>query len=775
MDTKLKIYGIPLLMVIIFLASCSPVKYVPEGEYLLNKINVQVDNKDVSHEELASYIRQKENLRILGMFRFHLWLYNLSSKKKQDDWLKRIGEQPNIYNEILTLRSNDQLEQFFNNKGYFDAKVETETKLNQKRKKANVKYKIKVGKPYRIRNIRYDVEDANLRTIFLSDTTGRLVASGDIFDFDILDAERNRIVSLFKNNGYYFFNKDFIRYLVDSSLYSHQVDVDLRIHTPQNLPETERQKAYSTYLINNFEVEVVPSKTGFRGLDKKDLVNIDTSFNNNYTFYLDKQYRYNPELFFRLNKLQSGDLYQEKNVRQTFNGLNRLQQFRFINIQFNELNDYEDNLLDCKMQLAPLTKQSMSFDLEGTNTSGNFGIAGNLNYQHRNLFHGAEILRVNLKGAVERQQAVVSNVSNDFNTLELGFESNLEIPKLLGPGNAIRYFSNYLPHTIFSLGYNFQRRPDYTRTISNFKFGYDWKASKFVRFNWNLVDFNMVDLYEFDPEFINSIEDLYIKSSFTDHLILATNISMTHNTQEIGKRSNYSFLRLAFESAGNFLHLASKVSGQDKVEYIDNEGLGNYSYYEVLNKRFAQYVKADFEYRYGHMIDKYNAIVGRAFVGIGVPYGNFDVLPFEKKYFTGGANGIRAWQVRSLGPGSYRASPDAYPNQSSDIKLEANIEYRFKLMKILEGALFFDAGNIWAINTKDNREGATFQIDKFYKQIALGTGTGLRFDFNYFIFRLDLGMKLHDPSQEIGNGWIIGNRKLNNDDFNLSFAIGYPF
>ena len=312
METKLKIYGIPVLLTILFLASCSPVKYVPEGEYLLNKINVQVDNKDVSQEELATYIRQKENLRILGIFRFHLWLYNLSSKKKQDDWLKRIGEQPNIYNEILTLRSSDQLEQFFNNKGYFNAKVETDTKLNPKRKKANVKYKIKVGEPYRIRNIRYDVEDANLRTIFLSDTTGRLVESGDIFDFDRLDAERNRIVSLFKNNGYYFFNKDFIRYLVDSSLYSHQVDVDLRIHAPQNLSETERLKAYSTYSINNFEVEVVPSKTGFRGLDKKNLVNIDTSFNNNYTFYLDKQYRYNPELFFRLNKLQSGDLYRKK-------------------------------------------------------------------------------------------------------------------------------------------------------------------------------------------------------------------------------------------------------------------------------------------------------------------------------------------------------------------------------------------------------------------------------------------------------------------------------
>ncbi len=754
--------------------SCSPVKYVPEGSYLLNKVDIEADTREVAKEDMEAYIRQKENLKILGAFRFHLWLYNLSSKKKQNDWLKRIGEEPVIYDKILAQRSNSQLKQLFNNKGYFNANISNEVVLNEKKKKANLKYTIKVGEPYHVREIEYAIEDNNLKALFLTDTA-RLIQPDQIFDVSQLDAERGRIVNLFKNHGYYYFNKDYIRYLVDSTLYSNEVNLNLLIETPNNIDIKEGRKAYDAYTLNDFEVSVVPSATGFKGLKKKNFLEVDTSFVGNYTFHHAKAYKYNPELFFRLNKLKSGDLYQVDNVRQTFNGLNRLKQFRFINIQFEETPNPELKQLDCTMQLAPLTKQSVSFDVEGTNTSGNFGIAGNLNYQHRNLFHGAEIWKVNFKGAVERQQAVVNNVSNDFNTLELGVESVLEIPKLLGPGNAIRYFSNYLPHTVFSLGYNYQRRPDYTRTISNFKFGYDWKSSKVVRYNWNLIDFNMVELYEFDPDFINSIEDLYIKSSFTDHLILATNLSLVYNTQEIGKRSNYAYMRFSFESAGNVLQLASTLAGRDKIAYVDEDGLGNYSYYEVLNKRFAQYVKADFEYRYGHMIDKYNAIVGRAFIGVGLPYGNFDVLPFEKKYFTGGANGIRAWQVRSLGPGSYQSSPEDYPNQSSDIKLEANIEYRFQLMKILEGALFLDAGNIWAINSKDNREGATFHFNKFYKQIALGTGAGLRFDFSYFIFRLDLGMKLHDPSQELGNGWIIGNRRLNNDDFNVSFAIGYPF
>jgi outer membrane protein assembly factor BamA len=194
-----------------------------------------------------------------------------------------------------------------------------------------------------------------------------------------------------------------------------------------------------------------------------------------------------------------------------------------------------------------------------------------------------------------------------------------------------------------------------------------------------------------------------------------------------------------------------------------------------LSTRFAQYVKSDIEFRYGYTIDKYNALVGRAFLGAALPYGNFDVLPFEKKFFTGGANGIRAWQVRSLGPGTYKAPEDAYPNQSADIKLEVNLEYRYNLIGFMEGALFLDAGNIWAINSKDNRPGALFKLNSFYRQLALGTGTGFRFDFNYFIFRVDVGMKLRDPSQPTGNGWIIGHRRYTSDDFNIAFAIGYPF
>ena len=460
--------------------------------------------------------------------------------------------------------------------------------------------------------------------------------------------------------------------------------------------------------------------------------------------------------------------------KKTYRALNRIKQFKLINISFSEVNSFAGDsvpLLDCKMQLSPLPRQNFSIDVEGTNSSGNLGIAGNLNYQHRNVFRGAEVFDMQIRGARERQALI----NNNFNTKELGFESSLTIPKFLSFIRGKGMFTFQIPETKLTVGFNYQSRPDYTRTITNFKFGYNWKTTNFKFHTLNLIDLNYVNIYNPDSTFLNSIKDLYIKSSFTDHLISASNYSWMYNTQNINKREDYKYYKFNIESAGTILSLYSKLINKAKTEVADTLTNQVSSYYEILNTRFAQYLKGDFEYRYGHMIDKVSSVVGRAFVGVGIPFGNFNVLPFEKKYFTGGANGIRAWQVRSLGPGSYNAPLNVYPNQSSDIKLEANLEYRFKLFWLMEGALFLDAGNIWAINYKDNREGAVFKVDEFYKQIAVGAGAGLRFDFTYFLFRLDLGMKMRDPSLPAGKRFIAGNYPITTNHFNLSFAIGYPF
>lgn len=759
----------------LFLFSCSPVKFVPQNRYLLNKVEVNVDNPKISKEEAKSFIRQKENYKILGFAKFHLFLYDLSSEKKTDGWLKRIGEPPQIYDDLMTKRSEEQLKQYLNNKGYFQARIDTSVLYKEKKRKANLTFNIHTGEQYKISRINYHVKDSVLRALFLKDSMKTFIRKGTPFDFYRLDKQRTDIVNLFRRNGYYYFTKDDISYQADSSSYSKEIELDMYVGSSRE-NQADSAKVFTPYYLNHFYVSVLPGTAPVSVKKMQGLQFSDTISWDNVTLYRSPEIKYRTSLFERSMQMKSGSLYNINDVEKTFTAFNRLRQFRFIDIQFEEPKVQQDsNLLDCFIRLAPLSKQSTSFDIEGTNTSGNLGLAGNINYEHRNLFNGAEVFQLRFKGAVERQQRVVNNKAEYFNTREFGVESNLIIPRLLGPGKYINAFEEFLPKTVLTLGYNFQRRPEYTRTISNIKFGYEWMTSQWSRQTWNLIDFNMVNLYKFDPDFINLIKDLYIKSSFTDHLIMAMNYSFVYNTQNLNVKQNYSYLRFNIESAGNLLHVLSSLTNQSKVQPIDSLGLGESSYYRLFNTRYAQYIKSDVEFRYGYTIDKYNTIVSRAFVGAGLPYGNFDVLPFEKKYFTGGANGIRAWQVRSLGPGTYKAPPGAYPNQSGDIKIEANLEYRYKLVSFLEGALFLDFGNIWAINKKDNRPGAQFAFDRFYKEFAFGTGTGFRFNFTYFIFRLDLGMKLRQPETHFGDGWIIGNRPYNINDFNLSFAIGYPF
>jgi outer membrane protein assembly factor BamA len=762
-----------IFILIIILQSCSPVKFVPEDRYLLNKVELAIDNSIIEKEEVKVHLRQKENYKILGFLKFHLWLYNLSSQEKAGGWLKRIGEPPEILDQGLVVASEDRIKQYLGNRGFFRARVDSEVTLKDKKQKANVKYNITTGEQYRIRELNYHFGDSVLGKIFFADSARSFISVNTPFDFNLLENQRAKIVDLFKNEGYYYFTSDEISYLADSTMFEKEIILDLFVGMS---PGKEDSKRFAPQYLDHFYISVLPGTAPTASEFSGSGQFTDTISWRNHTMYEGPELRYRQGLFDNLIQMESGSLYRLNDARHTFDAFNRLRQFRFIDIQFGQSVQYPDsNLLDVQIRLAPLNKQAFTFDIEGTNTSGNMGVAGNINYRHRNMFRGAEVFQVNVKGAVERQQRVVNEVTEYFNTREIGTETSLTFPKILGPRLFVTAFRDFLPKTVFSAGYNFQRRPEYTRTISNFKYGFEWMTSADRRHMWNLVDFNLVHLYQFDPGFIDLIKDLYIKSSFTDHLIFATNYSFVHNTQRPGTLKNYNYLRFNVESAGNILYLLSNVVNRPVTTVADTTLNETSEFYRLFNTRFAQYLKSDLEFRHGHIIDKYNAIVGRAFLGVALPYGNFDVLPFEKKYFTGGANGIRAWQVRSLGPGTYRGPENAYPNQSSDIKLEANLEYRFKLIAFMEGALFLDAGNIWAVNKKDNREGALFKVNEFYKQLALGTGTGFRLDFSYFIFRLDVGMKLRDPSQELGNGWIIGHRRLKGEDFNFSFAIGYPF
>ncbi|MCL1821532.1 MAG: BamA/TamA family outer membrane protein [Prolixibacteraceae bacterium] len=760
------------LAAMLTIISCSTTRYVADDESLLSNVKIQIDNSDIDKEEMRGYIKQKENTKIFGFLKFHLWLYNLSSKKKDDHWLKRAGEPPQIFDEALADKSQEQLIHYLHNKGYYHGKVDYLVRPMKNDRKTKLTYQVNTGEIYRIGKADAVIKFPELERLYTEEYTSRIFRSGRRFDLDFLDRERENLANFYRNRGYYYLSKEMIFFDADTLKGQNTADLVLTIELPSDNP-IDSVRILNPYKIKHFNWSVL-SDDPFPSA--KYRLNDDTVRQENNTFHFRNSY-YKPKLLTRFNQLESNELYRLKETEETFQGLNRLKQFRFINIYFQEDKSEVDSfLLNCFVDLAPLSRQLVSFDVEGTNTSGNLGVAGNVNYTHRNLFRGAENFQLRVKGALERQQTLIRDEKSDFNTREFGVESSLMVPKLIGMKLPWGVFRSSAPKTFFSLGYNYQRRPDYTRTISSLRTGYEWMGSERISHTWNIIDFNMVALSRFNEDFLESIQDLYIKSSFTNHLIMAMNYSFVYNTQTLNTRRNYNYVRFSVESSGNLLNLISGVTNAKKrVAPADSLNLAPQEYYKFLNLRYAQYVKGDIEYRRGFMLDRFSSIVGRAFVGVGAPYGNFDVLPFEKKYFTGGANGIRAWSVRSLGPGTYKAPANSYPNQSGDIKIEANLEYRFRLVSFLGGAFFLDAGNIWAINEKDNREGAQFRMKDFYKQIALGTGMGVRFDFDFFIFRLDLGMKLRDPAQLQNRGWIIGDRRPTGNDFNLSFAIGYPF
>jgi hypothetical protein len=309
--------------------------------------------------------------------------------------------------------------------------------------------------------------------------------------------------------------------------------------------------------------------------------------------------------------------------------------------------------------------------------------------------------------------------------------------------------------------------PVYTRTVANATFGYNWKSDNYTTHSVYPLQFNVVKLPFIDSDFELRIDtSSYLAYSYKDIFIVGGKYTYVFNNQNIKKSRDYWFVKINGELAGNLLALGYSFGSAEKRD-------GSYN---VFGQPFAQFVMGDIDLRYNRKLNEASTVVYRLFLGMGLPYGNSKAIPFEKQFFGGGANGIRAWQVRSLGPGSYTSDGEVFFNQTADIKIELNSEYRFKLFWIIEGALFIDAGNIWTFYTDEDRPGSKFEINKFYKDLAVGSGLGLRFDLNFVTIRTDLGVKMRDPGITEQRGWIPGSRPLSwRDDFTLSFSIGYPF
>ncbi len=680
-----------VLSLVLIASSCNPTKYIPEGDTLLDNNHISVNEDDIKKSDLVPYIRQKPNKKIFGA-RFHLGLYNLSDINKEKwphSWLRNIGEEPVIYDPYATNQSQEQLGSYIASKGYFDGLV-TDTVITQKRK-SNVYYNVDLKSPYTIRNLIYEIDDTTIRKLFYFDSVNCMIERGMPYDVDILQAERSRLERSVKDRGFYGFSGEHIFFNIDSTIGNRKVDVYYGIKNPLIYDQYNRPVyvPHSIYSIRNIYIypDFVPREV-LRG-GESYVSSLDTV---NYKGFYFISSNGKPELKYDLI-LQSlyirpGAPYNITNTEQSQSHLLALKAYRLVNIYYSEAEKDAggDMMLDCHIQLTLLSQQSFRVDLEGTNSAGNLGGALNLTYQHKNLFKGAEQFSLKLKGAYE---ALAQNNIRLRSSQEYGIETSLRLPKFLMPVlKKEEFIRNYNPTTTLLAAYNYMDMPLYRRTMANLTFGYTWNAGAYKTHIVNPAQMNLVKLLYIDTAFLERYSSSYVAYSYRDVLILGGNYSFIFNNQSIKKSRDYWFIRVNAELSGNMLGLASKISGASKSD----------GSYHVFGQPFAQYLRADIDLRYNYILNDVSSVVYRGFIGAGIPYGNSKAIPFEKQYFGGGANGIRAWQVRSLGPGTFASNDTSYFNQTADIKLEFNTEYRFNLFWILEGALFLDAGNIWSYN-----------------------------------------------------------------------------
>jgi outer membrane protein assembly factor BamA len=752
----------------IILSSCQATKYVPSEEYLLNNYKVEAGDGDYEKKALNDYIQQKPNKRVL-FWKFYLALYNLSSPEKDNgfhNWLRRIGEPPVVYDKTLKDKSTQQLGLYMHNKGFYHASV-SDTVL-YKKDRAKVVYRVKPGIPYRIRNISYFFQDATLSHMILSDTGSNRFRSGELFDVDVLQEERVRIESVLRDSGYYGFTRDYVYYEVDSALRSQQVDVILGV---RNYPSVDRlgnsvHKDHPVYRIRNVYLDTDYNAVGSRE-SEADQARDTLVYDSVHVVFTGKP-NIRPGMVTQKNYIIPGSLFDASNVQRTYRNLSSLSASRMVDIRFREAEKEEGNLLDCDVRIAPATLQSYTIKLEGTNSGGNIGAAANIAYRHRNLFGGSEQFELSFLGAIETlKESADSTGGGGLNLMqEFGVEARLRIPKFLLPFRSDQFIREFNPQTNLRMSYNYQKRPDYIRTLANASLGYEWQGTDKVVHRVYPVEISLILTPYKSQSFQDWLEGKYLFYSYEPHLIIDSRYSVVWSNKKLLKNQNFQDVRLNLETAGNLLYGAYSLLAPDPAD-------GNY---QLLGVDFAQYVKADIDFRSYTFLNEDVSLVLRGFAGVGFAYLNSAAMPFEKQYFSGGANSIRAWQVKSLGPGSYDDPAESdYPNQTGDVKLEANMEYRFKLFWKLEAALFLDAGNIWSLSKEDDRAGAGFEFNRFYKELAVGTGVGARAVFSFFVFRLDLGIPLRAPFPLEGSNWLPGNAGISWNDLTLNLGIGYPF
>ena len=749
---KINKYGV--IIACCLLMACSSTKYVPEGEFLLNKMRVDIDTREVKTADLKDFIRQKPN--------FSKSLVRLYSLGDTTNWLKKIirkaGDAPVIFENKQMEQSAKDIQIEMINKGFLNAEVNTITDTIS-RKKINLTYRICSNEPYRIRNYTINVHNQRAQKQIDRRHTRRRqapISPGTIFDISKLEEERSAVSNFLRNIGYYTFTSDNLYYQADTTLRTNQVDLTLTVR------DTIGLKPYYIHNVNLL--------SGYAPLANRRFHASDTIHYQGLEILYDKTHFLRPSILYNNSTIRAGQMYSERQTQQTYNLISSLSAVNKASIEYREIEVGDSTALECNIRFSPGNIHGIQLGLEGTHNAGDLGVAANTSYTHNNLFNGSEIFNIKLRGAYEFVHQPTNTESNILtqNYYEMGIATSLLFPKIVFPfvGNKIQ--RRIKANTQFGAGFDIQSRRQYTRNFFNFSWRYKWDSPRRnISHSLNLLTVNFVSMPYKSQEFqdyINQESNYLAKISYNDVFTAGIGYSGIYsNANRARYRANQYTLRYGIESSGNLLN---------SMFSLTNAGKNADGQYQLLGNPFAQYIKLDFDFSQKYQLDEKSGIALHSNIGVARPYGNSSILPFEKRYYGGGPNNVRGWSTRELGPGSYNGIKDI-SIQTGDISLLFNAEFRHKITPLLEVATFIDAGNIWTIQDYQNQPGGQFQWNSFYQELAVGAGIGLRVDLSFLILRLDGGKKLYDPSKINEKPWVLANKFKGNTA--IYFAIGYPF
>lgn len=753
-----------LLLLLTTVTGCRVARYAGEGKSVVSRVEIRVDGELDKSDQLKMALKQRPYRRTFGFLPISAWLWHPDDSTMWHRLRQRLGTAPAIYSDSLTRRTDAALQRVMYERGFLDATCRHDTATRHG--KTRISYYITAGRARRVTSLRYVCTDPSIQQFIDADTTVRQLRDSVLLDRQLLEGERQRLTALLREQGYWDFNKENVTYVADTLEGSGDVELTCLLagmHQP--------------YHIRYVHFEVNPGLTDVAA-QQQPLTRRQMLWHGYDVAYAGDNCPLRDRVLVRNSFVLPNALYSERNVRDTYAAMSRLHILRYVNIRLEPVEDEQASpdkgpQLDCYISLTPQPTHGIELGLDGSNTAGDLGAALAATYQHRNVFKGSEAFMTRVKGSYEHLSGNIDGLVNDYYR-EYGAEVGLDFPQFLFPFLSDDTRRRSRATTYIKASYVSQSRPEYDRNVAQGAITYRWNSpSGSARHMLDVINLSYVRLPKQSASFQELIQHLgpIIYSSYTSHFIVGADyaVQLGNNLlttgRQTGERDLWS-LRINPELAGSLLYLISKG-----VTRPLQEG----ERYHFLGLPFEQYARFDVDWSYSHVLTGRSRLALHAATGVAVPFGNSNVMPFEKRYYAGGANSVRGWSVRGLGPGKFAPGNSAgnYFNQCGDVRLDASVELRTRLAWKMESALFVDAGNVWTIKEYENQRGGAFTSD-FYKQIALAWGFGIRFVSDIAIIRLDLGFKAYDPASDANEAWPLSHPFRNNNHA-FHFAVGYPF